>query len=376
MLTLQDQLEKTSRQLETSQQTVKRLETCQDGGGSVAATPTTTRRCSMTPHKRESSITIGTSAADTDNDNLLAKVKELEAKLAEKEQETKDLEVKLFEASFVSQTDSKHNDFFNEDAPLPANKAKAPASRNLFDDQPLPTASKRQPEPSQSSIANRHKGSSISFSYNNTPPDQRKPGKYPSADVFKTPSHSLTDHVVNTPLQPPLHNLARDQSDHSSRENDSQSAVLEQTLKTKDTELARLRIDLASAQSKLEQIQTELKKKNDEVGRKESQVGKLQLDIDNQISKVKDLESRLAKQTQENQCQIQNAEAVKKGLEAKLKDQEKELKSEAAEAQSLVNSLTKQIEEVKKQMSQEKTAALQSENQIKTQLEKVELEKR
>lgn len=45
-----------------------------------------------------------------------------------------------------------------------------------------------------------------SFSYNNSSPDQRMPGRYPSADVFKTTSHSLTEHVVSKPLQSQVNN--------------------------------------------------------------------------------------------------------------------------------------------------------------------------
>ena len=81
MITLQDQLDKASKQLESAQQAVKRLETA----GAVSQTPG--RRASVTPHKRdrESSITIGTSG-DLASQQRIA---ELECKLAEREQETR-----------------------------------------------------------------------------------------------------------------------------------------------------------------------------------------------------------------------------------------------------------------------------------------------
>ena len=136
VLTLQDQLDKASRQLESAQQTVKRLEVSQTPG----------RRASVTPHKRdrESSITIGTSA-DLDPQQRIA---ELEAKLAEREQETRDLEVKLFEASFTSQS-AKLN-AFDEDAPLPTTHKTA--ARTLFDDEPLPAS--RKPESRNEAFSN------------------------------------------------------------------------------------------------------------------------------------------------------------------------------------------------------------------------------
>lgn len=141
MITLQDQLDKASKQLESAQQAVKRLETA----GAVSQTPG--RRASVTPHKRdrESSITIGTSA---DLASQQQRIAELECKLAEREQETRDLEVKLFEASFTSQS-AKFN-AFDEDAPLPATQKTA--ARTLFDDEPLPTS--RKPESRNEAFSN------------------------------------------------------------------------------------------------------------------------------------------------------------------------------------------------------------------------------
>ena len=157
MTSLQDQLGKANNQLEAANQSVKRLENNQH----VGQTPT--RRASVTPHKRErdSSITIGTSA----DINPYEKIALLEARLADKEQETKDLEVKLFESSFLQSATKSGFNAFDEEAPLPSAKKKS--ARNLFDDEPLPTA--RAAEISSQNIANKHKveNSTCGFSFFN-----------------------------------------------------------------------------------------------------------------------------------------------------------------------------------------------------------------
>ena len=63
-------------------------------------------------------------------------------------------------------------------------------------------------------------------------------------------------------------------------------AKLEMTLKSKETEVGKLRVDLAATKSQLEQSQIDLKKKNEEASRTEGQVAKLQLEIDNKTNKV------------------------------------------------------------------------------------------
>merc|ERR1712203_121237 len=48
----------------------------------------------------------------------------------------------------------------------------------------------------------RHKGSSISFGYNTTPPDQRKSNKVSNtSDVFRTPSTKNNDHSAKAQHQ-------------------------------------------------------------------------------------------------------------------------------------------------------------------------------
>ena len=61
---------------------------------------------------------------------------------------------------------------------------------------------------------------------------------------------------------------------------------LEMMLKTKETELSQLRLELATSQSRLEQVQAEVKKRSDESGRMETLVSKLQLERDNIDNKV------------------------------------------------------------------------------------------
>lgn len=96
-----------------------------------------------------SSPLFGSQGAGTEQ-----RIADLERRLLEKEQEAKDLEVKLFEASFTSGT---RKTSFDEDAPIVAKKKTS--SRNLFDDEPLPTARKQESRPDfcSQNIANRHK---------------------------------------------------------------------------------------------------------------------------------------------------------------------------------------------------------------------------
>ena len=166
LVALQDHLEKTTKQLENASFTVKKLEddkdriSCPPTPGGVSM-PQSSKRGSVTPLKRES-IRIGTS----EDIDPLERVAELERKLAEREKENKDLEVKLFESSFTSV-----NATFDEDAPLPGKQKTGP--RNLFDEQPLPTKKKGMFEDNSfmdtktdcnrtNNIASRHKVRNVS----------------------------------------------------------------------------------------------------------------------------------------------------------------------------------------------------------------------
>ena len=154
-------------------------------------------------------------------------------------------------------------------------------------------------------------GSSISFSYNNTPPEQRRVGRYPSNDVFKTPSQAHHEHMqqpalgLKTPINTAFDQSRIDVSQPKTTTNDGSLnesqlhdykkqvdcaketvAKLEMSLKSKDAEINKMRVDLASTQSQLEQSQVELKKKTEEVVKKSNEIGKIQVDIDNHKSKV------------------------------------------------------------------------------------------
>merc|ERR1711936_759059 len=224
----------------------------------------------------------------------------LEKKLVEREQETKDLEVKLFEASFTSTSRT-----FDEETPIPGRQRTA--SRSLFDEEPLPTRKNSVFEDNgfmdtktensrTNNIASRHKGSSISFGYNTTPPDQRKVSKVSNtSDVFKTPSAKNSEYAARAQHQgqSSMINSRIDQSRNDDvgqktknnptnigdlLNNDSKIqeykkqldeakhtlCQLESSLKSKEKEISGLRIDLASTQSQLEQFRNDVKKRDQE----------------------------------------------------------------------------------------------------------------
>ena len=61
---------------------------------------------------------------------------------------------------------------------------------------------------------------------------------------------------------------------------------LEATLTSRETEIGKMRLELASCQSALEQAQAELKVKITEGSRRENEQGKLELDLQNKTNKV------------------------------------------------------------------------------------------
>ena len=130
------QLEKTTKQLEQATSQVNKLNLCEwyfmllqvkRMETERSSTSMQGRRMSVTPHKRES-IRIGVSQdspADPED-----RIQELEKQLAEREQETKDLELKLFESSLGARP--KFNSFDEE--PLPSQKG---ARQSLFIEEPI-----------------------------------------------------------------------------------------------------------------------------------------------------------------------------------------------------------------------------------------------
>merc|ERR1712228_257820 len=188
-------------------------------------------------------------------------------------------------------------------------------------------------------IASRHKGSSISFGYNTTPPDQRKMNKISStSDVFKTPSakiseFSATEFSQNQCMTPCYKNTAQNddcvsksnrnkepictpsKDDKQIKDYKKQLAEAQQTLeqlksklKSKESEVQELRLDLGTARSQLEQLKVDLKKKDNEQNKTDNTSAKIQLELEKQTSKAKELETKISKLQQENQCHIHNAE--------------------------------------------------------------------
>ena len=63
-------------------------------------------------------------------------------------------------------------------------------------------------------------------------------------------------------------------------------SALEATLSSRQSEIGKIRVELASCQSALEQAQAELKAKITEGSRRENEQGKLELELQNKTNKV------------------------------------------------------------------------------------------
>ena len=279
--------------------------------------------------------------------NLFLRIAELEKQLAEREEETKDLEVKLFESALGR---PKLPSF--DDEPLPAQKS----NRTLFNEdtatpcQPMATPSRGE-ETSRRAIAERYKGSSIAFDYAPSPPDQRT-----RVDSFKTPQIQRRATVP-----------AFCQQD----DNVADAKRLEDVIKQREEDISGLRLELASAQSEVEQL-----RKGSSSVRQGGEQAKLASELEKERGRVLELESRLVKVQQEAECKLHNSEAAKTGMEAKLRSQEKELRAEAGEASSQAARLGKQLEEVEKRLEQEGKAARQTVDRLTSQAEKSEASRR
>ena len=272
------------------------------------------------------------------------RIAELEKQLIEREQETKDLEVKLFESSMGR---SKIPSF--DDEPLPAQKI----NRTLFNEDaascpPMATPNRGE-DTSRRAIADRYKGSSIAFDYAPSPPDQRK-----RVDSFKTPQ------IQRRSTVPAFGQQDEDQCD---------TKRLEEVIKQRETDISGLRLELASAQSEVEQ----LRKGGKEGGGSQA---KLAVELEKEKVRVGELESRLVKVQQDAECKLHNSEAARSGMEAKLRSQEKELRAEAGEAHGEAARLGKQLEEVEKRLEQEGKASRLTTDCLKAQMEKSEASKR
>ena len=274
---------------------------------------------------------------------LFLRIAELEKQLMEREQETKDLEVKLFESSLGR---SKLPSF--DDEPLPAQKI----NRTLFNEDtacpPMATPNRGE-DTSRRAIADRYKGSSIAFDYAPSPPEQRK-----RVDSFKTPQ------IQRRSTVPAFGQQDEDQGD---------TKRLEEVIKQREGDINGLRLELASAQSEVEQ----LRKGGKEGGGSQA---KLAVELEKEKVRAAELESRLVKVQQDAECKLHNSEAARSGMEAKLRSQEKELRAEAGEAHGEAARLGKQLEEVEKRLEQEGKASRLTTDCLKAQTEKAESSKR
>ena len=255
------------------------------------------------------------------NNSCSLRIADLEKQLAEREQETKDLEVKLFESSLGRKGPSF------DDEPLPTQKT----NRALFNEDailstpscpPMATPSRGE-DTSRKAIADRYKGSSIAFDYAPSPPGLRK-----RADSFKTPQ------IQRRATMPVFAQQDEDTGD---------TKRLEEVIKQRENDLSTLRLELASAQSEVEQLR---KGDTGSSARQGGEHAKLVVELETEKVKVSELESRLVKVQQEAECKLHNSEAAKTSLEVKIKTQEKELRAEVGEATSEAARLGKQLEEV------------------------------
>ena len=272
---------------------------------------------------------------------LFLRIAELEKQLIEREQETKDLEVKLFESSLGR---SKLPSF--DDEPLPAQKL----NRTLFNEDTCPPMAtpNRGEDTSRRAIADRYKGSSIAFDYAPSPPDQRK-----RVDSFKTPQ------IQRRATVPAFGQQDEDMGD---------TKRLEEVIKQREGDISGLRLELASAQSEVEQLRKGSKQGGEQA--------KLAVELEKERVRVFELESRLVKVQQDAECKLHNSEAARSGMEAKLRTQEKELRAEAGEASAEAARLGKQLEEVEKRLEQEGKASRLTTDCLKAQMEKAEASKR
>ena len=213
---------------------------------------------------------------------------------------------------------------FSDSPPLPAcQQQQQSAARQLFEEEaPLPGR--------REDIASRHKGSSISFGWGGSPPDQRRK----AAAGFKTPGakpseqqtvHSsarkpsagllvgLATYIIYLECSPKgLTKLSltklfcvSDQynllispylPDDAGRGGEAEQEIaetraglarLERVLQGKEGELSTARLDLAAAESELEQLRGESRKQEESAGRQLNNTARLQADLDTQTNMVR-----------------------------------------------------------------------------------------
>ena len=127
--------------------------------------------------------------------------------------------------------------------------------------------------------------------------------------MFKTPSHSHTE-LIQGGIKTPISTSNNDQRTLDAltpkpADNDGQhdaSALqeykkkaecanatvisLEMSINEKESEIGKLRVDLATSKSSLEQLQGDLKKREVDLSRKEDHINKIEREIESKSSKV------------------------------------------------------------------------------------------
>ena len=134
-------------------------------------------------------------------------------------------------------------------------------------------------------------GSSISFGYASTPPDQKKTGKL-STNITTGQAEAVSRPTGQTLQERELRRSSGSDVDQETKtlleSERKRVSMLETTLVTKETELGKVRLDLASSQSLLEQTQKDLKVSATECSRRESELAKVQLELQTNTNKVSD----------------------------------------------------------------------------------------
>ena len=131
-------------------------------------------------------------------------------------------------------------------------------------------------------------GSSISFGYGSTPPDPMKIGKN-STNISSCPAQAVTSQTGQVGEMGRSSGSDQDQQQGVLLDTERKKvSTLEATLVTKEKELGKLRLDLASSQSSLELAQKDLKLSTSECSKRETELAKLQLELQTNTNKVSD----------------------------------------------------------------------------------------
>lgn len=127
--------------------------------------------------------------------------------------------------------------------------------------------------------------------------------------MFKTPSHSHTE-VVQGGIKTPISTSNNDQrtldaptpkpadndgphdasilAEYKKKAEVASATVnrLEMSINEKESEICKLRVDLATSKSSLELLQGDLKKREVDLSRKDDQISKIEIEIESKTNKV------------------------------------------------------------------------------------------